>query len=76
MINLEDDILVLDRTQDGDDIFPMIEEELSKRYPGIKFVSYHEFGSTHGGSEPEVLAALPAKLKQNKCDAVISGIGC
>lgn len=60
----------------GDEIFPMIERELAKRYPGIKFVSYHEFGSTHGGGEAKVLAALPDKLMQNNCDAVISGMGC
>ncbi len=60
----------------GDNIFPMIEKELAKRYPGIRFVSYEAFGSTHGAEEAKVLAALPDKLKQNKCDAVISGVGC
>ena len=60
----------------GDKIFPIIEKELAKRYPGIKFVSYEVFGSTHGSEEAEVLAALPNKLKQNKCDAVLSGVGC
>ena len=60
----------------GDKIFPMIEKELAKRYPESKFVSYEVFGSTHGGEETKALAALPDKLKQNKCDAVISGVGC
>ncbi len=60
----------------GDQIFPAIEKELTKQYRGIKFVSYEVFGSTHGGDEAKVLAALPDKLKQNKCDAVISGVGC
>ena len=60
----------------GDEISPMLEKELQKRFPGIKFVSYEVFGSTHGGDEAKVLAALPDKLKQNKCDAVISGVGC
>jgi len=60
----------------GDQIFPMIEKELSKQSPGIKFVGYEELGSTHGGEETEVLAALPDKLKQYGCDAIISGIGC
>ena len=60
----------------GDKVFPAIEKEFAKRYRGITFVSYEVFGSTHGGKEAEVLAALPDKLKQNKCDAVISGIGC
>ncbi len=60
----------------GDQIFPIIERELAKRYHGIKFVSYEAFGSTHGAEEAKVIAALPDKLKQNKCDAVISGVGC
>lgn len=60
----------------ADDIFPMIEKELAKRAPGIKFVSYEVFGKTHGGEEAKVIAALPDKLKQNRCDAVISGMGC
>lgn len=53
----------------------MIEKELAKRCPGIKFVSYEVFGSTHGAQEAKVLEALPDKLRQNKCDAVISR-GC
>ncbi|MFC1933942.1 hypothetical protein ACFLXX_02155 [Chloroflexota bacterium] len=60
----------------GDKMFPVIEKELSKRYPGVKFVGYEEFGSTHGGRESENIAALPDKFKQNKCDAVMSGVGC
>ncbi len=65
-----------DRAFHADDIFPMIEKELAKRYPGVKFVNYEKFGNTHGGGEANVIASLPDKLKQNRCDAVISGIGC
>ncbi len=60
----------------GEEIFPVIENELAKRYPGIKFVGHKVFGSTHGGKEGEVLASLSDKLKRNRCDAVISGVGC
>ena len=60
----------------GQEIFPAIEKELAKRYPGVKFVSYKVFGSTHGAEEEKMLEALPDKLEQNKCDAVISGVGC
>ncbi len=60
----------------GDEIFPMIEKELTARFPGIRFVGYEVFGATHGSAESKTIAALPDKLKQNKCDAVISGIGC
>ena len=60
----------------GDEIFPILEEELRKRYPGIDFVSYDVFGSTHGDEEHDVLAALPAQLKELGVDAVISGMAC
>ncbi len=60
----------------GEEIFPTLERELAKRYPGIKFVNYKVFGSTHGKGEAETLAQFPAKMKANKCDAVISGVGC
>ncbi|MFC1915556.1 hypothetical protein ACFLW4_02555 [Chloroflexota bacterium] len=60
----------------GDKTFPILEKELAKRYPGTKFVGYDVFGSIHSRGEAKVLAALPDKLRQNKCDAVISGLGC
>ena len=60
----------------GDQMFPVIEKELAKRYPNSKFVGYEVFDSIHGAEETKVLAALPDKLKQNKCDAVICGVGC
>jgi hypothetical protein len=60
----------------GNEIFPLLEEGLSERFPGVKFVRYDVFGSTHGGEEHRVLAELPAKLRQYKVDAVISGMAC
>lgn len=60
----------------GDEIFLLLEEGLKARYPGIRFVSWREFGCTHGNSEHEVLSALPGRLKQFGVDAVISGMGC
>lgn len=60
----------------GDEMFPVIEKELAKRYPKSKFVGYELFGSIHGAEEAKMLGALPDKLKQNKCDAVICGVGC
>ncbi|MBI2908495.1 MAG: hypothetical protein HYX92_12695 [Chloroflexi bacterium] len=59
----------------GDEIFAVLREELPKKFAGIKFVDYTRFGSTVGPSERAVVAALPEKLKQYKCDAVISGVG-
>ncbi|MFC1967003.1 hypothetical protein ACFLWI_08755 [Chloroflexota bacterium] len=56
--------------------FDLIEEALSRRYPGVKFVSYTEFGNIHDHlHEAEVIKALPTKLKEYRCDAVISGNG-
>ncbi|GIX49130.1 MAG: hypothetical protein KatS3mg131_3341 [Candidatus Tectimicrobiota bacterium] len=60
----------------GDEIFPLLEEGLSARFPGVRFVRYDVFGSTHGAEEHRVLAELPAKLKAYGVDAVISGMAC
>lgn len=60
----------------GDEIFPLLREELGRRFPGLRFVRYDVFGSTHGGDEHRVLAALPERLRQEGVDAVISGMAC
>ena len=60
----------------GDEIFPTIEDELRKRFPGVRFVHYGVFGSTHGSDEREVLARMPEKLREHEVDAVISGMAC
>jgi len=60
----------------GDDVFDLLEEGLKERYPGVQFVSWREFGSTHGEGEHELLAELPARLEALGADAVISGMGC
>jgi hypothetical protein len=60
----------------GDEIFPILEQELSRRFPDTRFINYSAFGSTHGDKEREVVASIPAKLKQYQADAVISGMGC
>jgi len=60
----------------GDVVFDVLEEGLKQRIPGIKFVSWRDFGSTHGGEEKEVLARLPQRLKELGVDAVISGMAC
>lgn len=65
-----------DRIFRGDEIFPALEEGLSQRFSGLKFVNYDVFGSTHGADEHQVLADLPAKLKELGVDAVISGMAC
>ena len=60
----------------GDEIFETLEEAMKARYPGIKFVSWREFGNTHGRDERQVVAALPERLKALGVDAVISGMAC
>jgi hypothetical protein len=60
----------------GDEIFSIIQDQLAMKFPGIKFVSYDNFGNIHDKEETRVLADLPAKLKEYGCDAVISAVGC
>ena len=60
----------------GDEIFTIIKDHLSIKYPGINFISYDNFGNIHDKDEAQVLAELPEKLKSYGCDAVISGVGC
>ena len=60
----------------GDIMFQAFEKELPKRFPGIKLISWKEFGEIHGADEREVLAALPQKFKEMGVDAVICGVGC
>lgn len=59
----------------GEDIFPLLREELTARYPGIRFVNYDVFGNVHGPRQRELLDRVPELLKQHKVDAVISAIG-
>ncbi len=58
----------------GDEIFTALEEGLKARYPRIRFVSWREFGNTHGSDEHAILDSLPERLRALGVDAVISGI--
>ena len=60
----------------GDEVFAFLEEGLKASFPGVRFVSWRDFGNTHGSDEREVVAALPKRLKELGADAVISGMGC
>ncbi len=60
----------------GDEIFPMLEAQLRQRFPGVKFVGYKTFGSTHGRDERRVIAELGEQLRRHEVDAVISGMAC
>ena len=60
----------------GDKVFEALEEGIRARYPDVRFVSWREFGNTHGADERKILAELPQRLKSLGVDAVISGMGC
>ncbi len=61
----------------GDQIFPIINEELRKRYPGIKIVDYQKTGDSHGNNimERDYVARLPEMFSEYGADAVIAGVG-
>ncbi len=60
----------------GDEVFALLEQALGGAFPGVRFVNYQVFGSTHGERERQVLAELPTRLRQHRVDAVISGMAC
>ena len=60
----------------GDEVFAVLEEGLRQRFPNVRWVSWKDFGSTHGSEERKVLASLPQRFKELGVDAAISGMGC
>ena len=59
----------------GETIYPLVREHIRARFPGVKFVTYEEFGNFHGAREAQVMASIPDKLRAHGADAVIVGIG-
>jgi hypothetical protein len=64
-----------DWVYEGDRAFPILREELSRRFPGLTFVDYTHFGNIHGGDEHEVIERLPALLHEHGVDGVLAGVG-
>jgi hypothetical protein len=60
----------------GDEIFPILEAELGRRFANVKFVPWKTFGSTHGSTEHKVIAEMPDRLRALGVDGVISGMAC
>ena len=60
----------------GDEIFPIIAAAIAESANDVRFVGHEAFGSTFGGDEHAVLAALPDRLRAHNVDAVVSGVGC
>ena len=54
----------------------MATEIFETRHPGMRFVSWREFGSTHATNEKELLASLPQRFKELGVDAAISSMAC
>ena len=60
----------------GDEVFSELEQSLRVQYPGVKFISWREFGSTHAVNEKELLASLPQRFKELGVDAAIASMAC
>jgi hypothetical protein len=64
-----------DYLYEGDRAYPLLREELTRRFPSARFVEYPVFGNIHGPDELEVVARLPELLREHGVDAVICGVG-
>lgn len=60
----------------GDEVFPVLEDEIRRRFADVRFVRWDTFGPTFGGDEHRTIASLPARLRAHGVDAVVSGMGC
>jgi hypothetical protein len=60
----------------GEELFPVLQRELSNRYPGIEFVGYDGFGNLHGPEEAQLVGEIPSVIAARGVDAVVSGVGC
>ena len=60
----------------GDEVYATLEQEIAKQYPGVKWMSWREFGNTHTTNEKELLLSLPQRLKELGVDAAISCMAC
>lgn len=59
----------------GDESFPLVREELKRRYPDITIIEYPVFGDIHGVDEVEAVERVSRLLVEHGCDGVIVGIG-
>jgi len=60
----------------GDELFPILEKELTRRFADLEIIGYGEFGNLHGSDEKERVARLGDDLHGRNVDAVVSGMGC
>ncbi len=59
----------------GEEIYPLVREQIKSLFPRVKFVPHTAFGNFHGARERDVVAGLPEKLRAHGADAAIVGIG-
>ncbi len=59
----------------GEELFPVLERELTARFPGVELVGYDEFGNVHGPEESQVVGRIPSVIAARGVDAVVAGIG-
>jgi hypothetical protein len=59
----------------GEELFPVLERELTARFPGVELVGYDAFGNVHGPEESQVVGRIPSVIAARGVDAVVAGIG-
>jgi hypothetical protein len=59
----------------GDEIFPLLRQQLAMQFPGLRVVDYSHFGNYHGPGAEAAIAALPGQLQAHGCEAAIIGLG-
>lgn len=58
----------------GDEVFPIMREELKKAYPDVTIIPFETIGIPYGNIK-DYVAELPDKLKALNADAAIVGVG-
>lgn len=59
----------------GEELFPVLERELTARFPGVELVGYDVFGNIHGPDEAQVVGEIPSIIAARGVDAVVAGVG-
>jgi hypothetical protein len=60
----------------GEELFPVLEQVLRKRFDGLEVVGYDKFGNIHGPNERAVVQDLPDQLRRHRIDVAVVGNGC
>ena len=59
----------------GDEMFAVVAQALTARWPSVEFVEHTHFGNPEQRDGAAVVAALPGRLREQRVDAVIAGVG-